>query len=209
MDDDSLSLENSQADSNTIDKDSYIEPSKLTVPRMNLFNDAGREVVSHSQIFNQQINEGSDCPVLNPKANFSPAKLKRKTLLLFQEDVDESVDSPKRVPMDLMNSGDGLINQQSDLMSRVTDAISEYSGVFVDKNANFNQIVPKEHREKFRMIYRSSLGDKEERKVTNSDIVYFDHYFFELQDHTYSQEAQETFYKEKNHAVSRLQLTPN
>ena len=168
---------------------------------MNLFKDA---------FVKQQINEGSDCLILTPKINLIQANSK-KTFNLPCEDVDESSqDSHKRVTNDSKVSGEGLIAQNSDLISRVTDAISEYSGVFVGKNPNFNDLVLKEHRAQFRMIFRSSLSDEEEhRRLANSDLVYFDHYFFELQEHSYSQEAQEAFYLKKNQSLSRLQLSSN
>ena len=74
---------------------------------------------------------------------------------------------------------------QSDMRSGMDD-YSEYSAglAFLGRSC---KIVPREQREKFRMIYKSRMGGEDHRRITNSDMIYFDHYVYQLRDELYSQ----------------------
>ena len=57
--------------------------------------------------------------------------------------------------------------------------------------------MPVEHRDKYMMQYKSRMGGEELRRVTNSDMIQFDHYLYQLRDFVYSQAIQDTLFREK------------
>lgn len=47
------------------------------------------------------------------------------------------------------------------------------------------------------MQFKSKMRGEELRRVSNSDIVYFDHYMYYLRDFVYSSKAQEALFRDK------------
>lgn len=74
------------------------------------------------------------------------------------------------------------------------DDYSDYSAGLANLGRSY-KIVPIEQREKFRMIYKSRMGGEDHRKITNSDMIYFDHYVYQLRNELYTQYVYEEFLK--------------
>lgn len=73
----------------------------------------------------------------------------------------------------------------SDIRSGMDD-YSDYSAGLAYLGRS-HKIVPIEQREKFRMIFKSRMGGEDHRKITNSDMIFFDHYVYQLRDELYTQ----------------------
>ena len=67
------------------------------------------------------------------------------------------------------------------------DEYSDFSARhYFSKQTSFQKIVPKEQRDKFRMVYKSRMGGYTYGQITNSDMIFFDHYIYQLRDELYS-----------------------
>ena len=71
------------------------------------------------------------------------------------------------------------------------------------------KIVPKEQRDKYRMVFKSRMGCEDQRRISNSDMIYFDHYSYQLRDELYSQSVWEAFLQKKRNKASFRRFADN
>ena len=54
---------------------------------------------------------------------------------------------------------------------------------------NVYTLVPANQRNEFRMKFRTSIGGQIEKKLTNSDLIYFNQLFYEMKTRVYTTEV--------------------
>jgi len=70
-------------------------------------------------------------------------------------------------------------------------------------------MVPIEQRDQYVMQFKPRMGGEQLQPISNSDIIYLEHFLYRTRDYVYSQQIQENLFREKRQKASLRRFEPN